>query len=85
MHKYFRERKKIYREAEARQRPRTQTVLWQEPHPMDSAIIMICGMQCVVGRAMCDANTLWAARMRYAICDMRYALWAARKRYAIRE
>ena len=69
---------------------------------MDRAIIMICDMQYVMGRAnaICDANTLWAARMRYAICecdmripygprecDMRYAntLWAARMRYAIRE
>jgi len=47
--------------------------------------------------AICDANALWAARMRYAICEYamgrakaiytRYAnkLWAARMRYAIRE
>ena len=32
------------------QRPRTQTVLWQEPYPMDRAIIMVCDMQYVMGR-----------------------------------
>jgi len=62
---------------------------------MDRAIMMICDMQYVMGRAkaISDANTLWAARMQYAMricygpreCDMRYAstLWAARMRYAI--
>ena len=51
---------------------------------MDRAIIMICDTQYVMGRANAirDANTLWTARMRYAIreyamgranaiCDMR--------------
>ena len=57
-----------YREAEAKQQPRTQTVLWQEPYPTP---IMICDMQYVMGRvnAICDANTLWATRMRYVICE----------------
>jgi len=54
---------------------------------MDRAIIMVRDMQYVMGRAnaKCDANTLWAARMRYAECDTRCAnkLWAARMRYAI--
>ena len=42
-------------------------------YPMDRAIIMICDMQYVIGRAnaLCDVNTLWAARMRYA-----NTLWA---------
>ena len=60
---------------------------------MDRAIVMICDMQYVVGRAnaICDANTLWVARMQYAntlwAAWMWYAntLWAARKRYAIYE
>ena len=35
---------------------------------MDRAIIIICDIQNVIGRAnaICDANMLWVARMRYA-------------------
>jgi len=42
---------------------------------MDGAIMMICDMQKVMGRANAkyDANTLWVARMRYAmIMRIRY-------------
>jgi len=89
-----------YREAEARQRPRTKTVLWQEPYPTDRVIIMIYDTQYVMGRAnaICDANTLWAARMRYANTlraarirygprkrDMRYAICDMWIRYGPRE
>ena len=44
---------------------------FDRPYPMDRAMIMICDMQYVMGRAnaICDANTLRAARMRYAICE----------------
>jgi len=44
---------------------------------MDSATIMICNMQYVMGsaNAICNANMLWAARMRYAICE--YAIGRA--------
>ena len=49
-------------------------------YPMDRAIIMICDMQYVIGRAnaLCDVNTLWAARMRYA-----NALWTPPLSHAI--
>ena len=44
---------------------------------MDRAIIMICDTQYVMGRANAirDANTLWTARMRYAIRE--YAMGRA--------
>ena len=93
-------RRSRYCEATARQQPRTQTVLWQEPYPMGRAIIMICDMQYVPGCAnvICDmqirygphecdtqyANTLWAARMRYANMRIRYGLREYDMRYANR-
>ena len=45
-----------YREAETRQRPRTQTVLWREPYPMDRAIIMICDMPMRYGPRECECD-----------------------------
>ena len=52
---------------------------------MDRAIIMICDMQYVMGRAnaICDMRKRYGQRK----CDMRYAntLRTARMRYAIRE